>query len=194
MIPVWFSLTLKFAAIALVAFAVGVWQGAVAGWVVACVGLALLHAVHVYQLARLERWLQAPSADDLPDPWGTWGLVFAGIYRALRYETKKRDDIAKELDLFTQAAQALPDGVAILDSGDQLLWCNDTAAAHLGLQLHSDYGLRITNIVRVARLAAFLQSAKAERHARLSPGAQPRTVALAQTQAVQRWAQIAGEF
>ena len=162
MMPVWFSLTLKFAVIALAAFAIGAWQGEVAGWVVACAGLALLHAVHVYQLARLERWLQAPSVDDLPDPWGTWGLVFAGIYRALRYETKKRDDIAKELDLFTQAAQALPDGVAILDSGDQLLWCNDTAAAHLGLQLHSDYGLRITNIVRMARLAAFLQSAKAD--------------------------------
>ena len=157
---VWFSLTLKFALIAVAAFAVGAWQGAVGGWVAACAGLALLHAVHVYQLARLARWLQAPSADDLPDPWGTWGLVFAGIYRALRYETKKREEIVKELDLFTQAAQALPDGVAILDSGDQLLWCNDTAAAHLGLQLRSDYGLRITNIVRMARLAAFLQTAR----------------------------------
>ncbi len=160
MMPVWFSLTLKFAAIALAAFAAGAWQGAVAGWAVACAGLALLHAVHVYQLARMERWLQAPSVDDLPDPWGTWGVVFAGVYRALRQEAKKRDAIVKELDLFTQAAQALPDGVAILDSGDQLLWCNDTAAAQLGLQLHSDYGLRITNIVRVARLAAFLQSAQ----------------------------------
>ena len=143
MMPFWFSLIFKFLAIALVAICVGVWQDAIAGWAVACLGLALLHAMHVYQLARLERWLQAPSAENLPDPWGAWGVAFAAIYRALRYEARKRDEVVKELDLFTQAAQALPDGIAMLDNGDQLLWCNDMAAKHLGLNPASDYGLRI---------------------------------------------------
>jgi two-component system phosphate regulon sensor histidine kinase PhoR len=158
MMSVWISLTLKFSAVVLLAFVVGALHSAVAGWVVLCGGLALMHAVHVYHLTRLERWLRAPRADELPDPWGTWGVVFAGVYRALRYEAKAREDVVKELELFTQAAQALPDGIAMLDSGDQLLWCNDVAAEHLGLQAGRDYGLRITNIVRVARLAAFLQS------------------------------------
>ena len=103
MMPFWFSLIFKFLAIALVAICVGVWQDAIAGWAVACLGLALLHAMHVYQLARLERWLQAPSAENLPDPWGAWGVAFAAIYRALRYEARKRDEVVKELDLFTQA-------------------------------------------------------------------------------------------
>ena len=156
------SLTLKFSAIALVALVVGALHSAVAGWLVLCCGLALVHAVHVYHLARLERWLRAPNADDLPDPWGSWGVVFAGIYRALRREAKEREGVVKELELFTQAAQALPDGIAMLDSGDQLLWCNDVSAAHLGLQAGRDYGLRITNIVRVSRLAAFLQSEQAD--------------------------------
>ncbi len=160
MIPVWFFLTLKFLAIAVAAVCVGLWQGVAAGWASACAGLALLHALHVYHLARMERWLKNPNVENLPDPWGTWGLVFAGVYRALRHEAQKRDAVDKELELFTQAAQALPDGVAMLDSGDQLLWCNDTAAQHLGLNPSTDYGLRITNIVRVARLAAFLQSAQ----------------------------------
>ena len=160
MIPVWFSLTLKFMSIAVVAVCVGLWQGAAAGWAAACAGLGLLHAVHVNHLSRMERWLINPSADTLPDPSGTWGLVFAGVYRALRLEARKRDAVDRELELFTQAAQALPDGIVMLDSGDQLLWCNETAAKHLGLNPSTDYGLRITNIVRVARLAAFLQSAK----------------------------------
>jgi two-component system, OmpR family, phosphate regulon sensor histidine kinase PhoR len=162
MMTVWFSLTLKFLAIALAAFVIGAWLGAVAGWAVLCAGLALMHAIHVYHLTRMERWLRAPNADELPDPWGTWGVVFAGVYRALRREAQEREGVAKELELFTQAVQALPDGIAMLDSGDQLLWCNDTAALHLGLQTSRDYGLRITNIVRVPRLAAFLQSKLAE--------------------------------
>jgi two-component system phosphate regulon sensor histidine kinase PhoR len=162
MMPVWFSLILKFTAIALVAIAVGAWHGAVAAWVTACIGLLLLHVAHVRQLTRLELWLKSPHAEDVPDAWGAWGMAFAGIYRVLRQESKKHEAVTRELDLFMQAAQALPDGVAMLDSGDQLLWCNDTAATHLGLQLRSDYGLRITNIVRVARLAAFLQYAKSD--------------------------------
>ena len=160
--PVWLPLALKFTAIAFVAVAVGAWNGVVVGWVTACIGLLLVHVFHVYQLTRLERWLKTPNADDLPDAWGAWGTAFAGIYRALRQEAKKHESVTRELDLFIQAAQALPDGIAMLDSVDQLLWCNDTAAAHLGLNLNTDYGLRITNIVRVARLAAFLQHAKAD--------------------------------
>src|SRR5262245_41564412 len=149
MMPVSFSLTLKFATIALLALAVGMWQGAMAGWVVACGCLAALHAIHVYHLAHMERWLKSPSADALPDPWGAWGVVCAGVYRALRQEARKRDAVTQELDLFMQAAQALPDGIAMLDSSDQLLWCNDTAAVQLGVQGQDDYGLRITNLVRI---------------------------------------------
>lgn len=160
--PVWISLTLKFLAIALVAIFVGAWNGALAGWVSACAGLVVLHVLHVHQLTRMARWLQTPSAETLPDPWGAWGMVFAGVYRTLRQEARKRDATARELDLFMQAAQALPDGIAMLDSSDQLLWCNDTAVTQLGLQGSVDYGLRITNIVRVPRLAAFLQSTKTD--------------------------------
>jgi len=162
MMPVWFSLTLKFVAIGAVAVAVGAWRGANTGWAVACVGLLLLHAAHVHQLTKLERWLKSPAADDVPDAWGTWGLVFAGVYRALRDEARKHDAVSRDLDLFVLAARALPDGVAMLDSVDQLLWCNDAAAAHLGLKVDSDYGLRITNIVRVPGLAAFLQRTQPE--------------------------------
>ncbi len=160
MMPVWFSLSLKFFVITLVGLLVGAWHGAPAGLAVACVGLLLVHVIHVYQLTRLERWLKAPHADDVPDAWGAWGEVFAGIYRTLRLESKKHETITRELDLFMQAAQALPGGIVMLDSGDQLLWCNDTAAEQLGLRLQSDYGLRITNIVRVSRLAAFLHNAQ----------------------------------
>ncbi len=158
MMTVWFHLTLKFLAIALLAFVIGAWLGALAGWAVLCGGLALMHAVHVHHLTRLERWLRAPTIDDLPDPRGTWGVVFAGVYRALRHETQAREHIVKELELFTQAAQALPDGIAMLDAGDQLLWCNDVAAVHLGVNPARDTGLRVTNIVRAPGLAAFLQS------------------------------------
>lgn len=165
MMPVWFSLCLKFVAIATFAVLVGAWAGAAAGWAAACLGLLLMQVAHVRQLIRLEEWLRAPSADDdekILDAWGAWGQVYAGAYRLLREEAKKHDAVSRELELFMLAAQALPDGIVLLDNGDQVLWCNDTAAEHLGLKVGADYGMRITNIVRVPGLAAFLQRAQLE--------------------------------
>ena len=159
MMPLWLSLSLKFVLLAGVALSTGLGLGAAAGWASVCAVLAAWLAIHLYQLTRMERWLHAPDTQHLPNPWGTWGAVYAGIYRALRYEARKRDGVHEELALFTQAAQALPGGIAMLDSGDQLIWCNDTAAAHLDLQTSRDYGLRLTNIVRVPGLAVFLQNA-----------------------------------
>lgn len=176
MMTVWLSLTLKFTAIALFAFVIGAWLGAGAGWFALCASLALVHAVHVYYLARFERWLKNPRIDDLPGSNGTWGVVFAGVYRALRREARERDQIKHELELFMQSAQALPDGIAMLDRGDQLLWCNDTAAQHLGLLPARDQGLRLTNIVRVPRLAAFLQREQSEETLEYRPPEDPGRV------------------
>jgi two-component system, OmpR family, phosphate regulon sensor histidine kinase PhoR len=162
--PLWFSVTLKFSTIVLVGMAAGAWQGAIAGWAAACIGLLLLHVAHVHQLTRLERWLKSPATGDarkVPDAWGAWGLVFAGIYRALRREAQKHEAVSHELDLFMRALQALPHGIVLIDSGDQLLWCNESAALQLGLKTGTDYGMRITNVVRVPGLAAFLQRARA---------------------------------
>lgn len=173
---VWLSLTLKFTAIALFAFVVGAWLGVWAGWLMLCAGLACLHAVHVYYLTRLERWLKAPTLDDLPNPGGTWGVVFAGVYGALRRERQRGEGVSQELNLFTQAAQALPDGIVMLDRGDQVLWCNASAEAHFGLLATRDHGLRITNIVRVPRLAAYLQSTATNETLEYRPAHQPGQV------------------
>lgn len=159
MIPLRFLLALQFGAIVLAGLLVGLWKGPLMGALTTCAGLALLHALHISQLSRLLRWLNAIDAQDVPDGRGAWGRVFAGVYRALRQEARKMEDVGRELELFRQAAQALPNGIVMLDTGDQLLWCNDTAGRHLGLDANRDYGLRVTNIVRVPGLAAFLQGA-----------------------------------
>src|SRR5689334_1354455 len=115
---------------------------------------------HNLNLARLQRWLKARGTRDIPDAPGTWGDIFAELYRVLREETRMRETVRKDLDLFVQAVEALPDGVAMLDRADQLLWCNRTAQDHLGLRGEPDYGLRVTNLVRAPRLAEFITRAQ----------------------------------
>ena len=53
-------------------------------------------------------------------------------------------------------------GVVLLDSGDQMLWCNQMASEHLSLRSAADKGLRVTNLVRAPGLAAQRTTAKME--------------------------------
>ncbi len=151
----WALLLPRLLALAAVAWVVAVLWGQVAGWIVACAGLAILLLSHTANLAQLHRWLKVQGAQDIPDVSGAWGSLFIDLYRMRRDEQRARDGLRQELDLFVQAVEALPSGVALLGAGDELLWCNHAARVHLGLR-EADYKLRVTNLVRAPRLAEFI--------------------------------------
>ncbi len=155
----WISLLLRLALIALFSATVGSWQGAVAGWATGCLGLLVLLFSHTLQLSRLQHWLKRPVSQTVPDAWGAWGNIFIEIYRLLRQEAKARERILADLEIFSQAAEASPDGLVILDADDHIVWCNRIAEQHLGLRGERDAGLLVTNLIRLPRLAELLSGA-----------------------------------
>ena len=56
----------------------------------------------------------------------------------------------QRLAQFLSAIEASPNGVLLLDAGDQIEWCNSHAADHFGLDPQRDRRQRVTNLVRVA--------------------------------------------
>jgi len=160
MTSTWISLLFKLLLLIGVAFAAGALFGATAGWLTVCATLLAQLVAHIIYLERLQRWLKSPEERDIPDAWGVWGNVFVELYRLLRRESRARAQITTELDLFMQAAEAIPNGVAILDHDFHLLWCNRTAEHHLGLRGAADYGLLIANLVRPLQFAEFVARAK----------------------------------
>ena len=171
-----FTLVIAFLSIALVSLSIGAWLGAAYGWGLAFVLVALLHGFHLTQLTRFRRWLASPATNEVPDAIGVWGAVYSSAWRALRTEMRKRDDVQRELELFTNAAEALEDGVAMLDAADQLLWCNGMAAEHLGIKADADRGLRVSNLVRAPGLAVFLQRAQGSETLEYQPAEHPGQV------------------
>ncbi len=176
MVLVGFTLVVAFLSIALVSLGIGAWLGAAYGWGLAFVLVALLHGFHLAQLTRFRRWLANPGINEVPDAIGVWGAVYSSAWRALRTEMRKRDDVQRELELFINAAEALEDGVAMLDAADQLLWCNRMAAEHLGIKADADRGLRISNLVRAPGLAVFLQRAHGSETLEYQPAEHPGQV------------------
>jgi two-component system, OmpR family, phosphate regulon sensor histidine kinase PhoR len=106
---------------------------------------------------RFDRALRmAQAGQDLPALRGVWSQYANRVHRMLR---SKDQEIALGMQRHTQflaALQASPNGVLLLDSHNRIEWCNQTAAAHLGLDSQRDALQHIGNLVREPSFAAYL--------------------------------------
>jgi two-component system phosphate regulon sensor histidine kinase PhoR len=127
---------------------VGLIAGAAWGWAVGALALAAFVAHHVRNLARLQRWLAHPEAGSVPEGSGTWDEVLSALHRYDRNAAGRQSELAEALARFRRAAQAMPDGVVLLDAHNCIEWCNDNAAAMLELDPRADVGRPIANLVR----------------------------------------------
>jgi two-component system phosphate regulon sensor histidine kinase PhoR len=119
-------------------------------------GLAVLVLHHAWHLARLARWLAEPLPGKVPEGRGAWDEVLTALHRYERAGARREAQLQDALARFRRAAQALPDGVVILDSENRIEWCNDTAALQLGLDPEADAGQGLANIVRAPSLLRYL--------------------------------------
>lgn len=144
--------------IAVAALLIGLVFGATPGWVSFSSGVLVLLFHQIWHVDRLARWLQRPTPGKVPDGRGIWDYVFALLHRFERTQTKQHQQIAKTLARFRQAGRAHPDGVVILDADNRIEWCNDTAEAHFDLNVGTDAGQPVTNLVRQPEFVAYVES------------------------------------
>jgi len=145
------------AMIAAVALLAGLAFGAAAGWaVLALFALALL-AYHVAKLAALIRWLRQPRPGALPEARGAWDEAFALLHRFERAAAREAERLSHALLRWRQAGEALPDGVVIIDAQNRIEWCNEGAARHFGLDLGTDVGRPVINLVRQPEFIAYIE-------------------------------------
>ena len=134
--------------LALAAAASGLLWGAGAALAVVAGGALVIIAWHVHQLAQLARWARAPIDVPVPEGRGTWALAYAALYRRVRLRESRQRDTQLALDTFVRGAQALPEGVVVLDTGNRIQWANIRARQHFGLDLEHDLRAPIVNLVR----------------------------------------------
>ena len=150
MIPLYRRTLAALLAIAALGLALGLLAGAAWGWGWACAatGLAALLAYHVVHLARLARWLDDPVPGQVPEGSGSWDAVLSALHRYERAASGRQKELADALAQLRRAAQAMPDGVVLLDAKNTIEWCNDQAAAMLNLDPREDVGRPIANLIR----------------------------------------------
>ena len=133
------------------------------GWATMSLALAALLFPHVRNLARLRRWLEHSESGEVPEGTGVWDEVLSLLHRHERAAAGQQSELAEALARFRRAAQAMPDGVVLLDSHNCIEWCNDNAAAMLELDPRADIGRPIANLVRDPAFIEYLAAQDEDR-------------------------------
>jgi two-component system phosphate regulon sensor histidine kinase PhoR len=105
-------------------------------------------------------WLRGSQATQAPRDTGFWGELAYRTERTLRSRDLAIRQEQDRLAQFLSAIEASPNGVLMLDAGDQIDWCNSVAAEHFGLDPQRDRRQRITNLVRMPTFVAHLQGGR----------------------------------
>lgn len=144
---------------ALVAWLCGLWINPVTGWSILTLGLVGMILISGAQLSQIRRWVKNIE-DPPPASIGPWDEILAPIYRKLRANRLDIDELTRHVDSIMLAAEALPDGAITLDEELLVTWCNPVASEHTGLNLGTDKGFSIFNILRSPEFAGYARSEK----------------------------------
>ncbi|WP_130432446.1 phosphate regulon sensor histidine kinase PhoR [Rivibacter subsaxonicus] len=128
----------------------------------AALAVALLAIIDTLRGVRLLAWLRGSQQTLAPRDPGFWGEIAYLIERSLKAREQRASQEKTRLAQFLAAIEASPNGVLLLDGGEQIEWCNSVAADHFGLDPQRDRLQRVTNLVRAPAFVAYLQGGRFE--------------------------------
>ncbi len=132
--------------------------GATAALAVLGIGWGAIIVSHARHLDLLTRWASAGLDSTVPEGRGPWQTAFANLYRRVRTRVAYQRDLTHTIERFQSAAEAIPDGMVVLDITNRIKWANVRARSHLGLDDRHDIGSPLMNIVRQPELVRFLEA------------------------------------
>lgn len=122
-------------------------------------GIAILSIPLIYSyvnLARLKKFIQTDSVENIPLPSGYWEEIYFGLQRLVKGLKQRIRSIEQQHDHFIEAFQASPNGIVMLDDGDHIEWCNSIAERFFGLNFKRDVLQRINFLIRRPEFIQYL--------------------------------------
>lgn len=110
----------------------------------------------LWQQARLARWLEKGGSGPAPSDSGAWGDIFYRLEKLQKHQNLSKSELTSALVRFEHAAEAVPDGVVILNQQDRIEWCNLASRRYLGLDCTRDKGQFIHYLLRQTHFVDFL--------------------------------------
>lgn len=124
--------------------------------IVFLIGLLLYLASHILWLHKLHLWFKNPVLKEVPEGSGVWEDVFNALLKYERNNLANQAQLGSALERFNLTAEAIPDGLVILSTSNEIEWCTPHAESQLGLSLATDKNLPVVNLIRDSHFIAYL--------------------------------------
>lgn len=126
-----------------------VFVGWLYGYPLEALALALAYVVAfwLYQIHRVQRWLQDPDRPP-PDTFGIWNELLARLYLHQRKNAEARKQLQGSIKYLQDSFASMRDGVVMVDAHGAIKWFNQAVEPLLGLRYPGDTGQTLTNLVR----------------------------------------------
>ena len=160
--PIWLRALLLCSALGAVLALAWALFGATVAFAVLSLGLLVLWLRDQKFMLMLWRWIESGREGVPPLASGLWEDLFALLYKQHRDSEREQRALSESLVSLRRAAQALPDGVIMLNHQNQIIWCNDQAEGHFALKLASDAGQSISNLLRNPDFLEYLAASEWE--------------------------------
>jgi two-component system phosphate regulon sensor histidine kinase PhoR len=144
-------------AVLALALAVGALIHPWAGFALLAVGAGAVIGFHLVNVQRLADWSAAALDAPVPEGRGPWKTAFSALYRRVRVRAGYQRELAQTIERFRSAAEAIPDGMVVIDTASRIRWANAAAVAQFGLELASDLGQPLGNLVRQPEFVRYLE-------------------------------------
>ncbi len=126
----------------------------------AAAATGLLTGLDAWRGRRLLKWLRGAQQGSAPRDAGFWGEIGYRVEKAMRARERQVEAERQRLAQFLSAMEASPNGVLLIDAGEQIDWCNSVAALHFDLHPDRDRRQRVTNLVRAPAFKAYLDEGR----------------------------------
>jgi two-component system, OmpR family, phosphate regulon sensor histidine kinase PhoR len=149
-------------------------------WALAALGIgaAVIIGFHLYHLQLASDWAAGPLEAPVPEGRGSWAEAFSALHRRTRIRVAMQRDLKQVVQRFRKAAEALPDGVVLLDGSNRIDWANLRAEEQLGLNLATDRRQPIVNLVRHPEFLRYIESGDYRESTLVEQPQERRTLAL----------------
>lgn len=126
-------------------------------------GLASGVGWYLYNLYRMQTWLENPKRDNVPPDNGVWGDLYYRVLKLQANSLSRKRRLRALLSQFRASAEALPDGAIALGENWEIRWFNDAAKHLFDLQPGKDIGTPIINLFRNPAFSRYLAEEKFDR-------------------------------
>lgn len=119
-------------------------------------GGAVYMAWTMWQIHRLDVWLQHSRSRQPPDASGIWGVIFDRIERLQKRQQRERKRLQAVIRRSQETTAALRDGIVLLDNKSNIDWYNAAAGRLLHLR-QEDQRNSIFNYIRHPRFIEYME-------------------------------------